>query len=73
MQDKPARWISYSDQLVGSAGHLKPKPVRIFEDSPVSLYIVAASESDEGLVGMMIHFQCIFIYLLYNEIKIEKS
>ena len=25
-------------------------PVRILEDSPFSLYIVAASESDEGLV-----------------------
>ena len=43
------------DQLDGSAGrisslYLRPWPVRIFEDSPFTLYIVAASESDEGLV-----------------------
>ena len=30
--------------------YLKPWPVRIFEDWPFSSYIVAASESDEGLV-----------------------
>ena len=30
--------------------HLKPWPVRIFEDFPFSLYIVTVSESDEGLV-----------------------
>ena len=43
------------DQLDGPAGqtssfYLKPWPVRIFEDFTFSLYIVAASESDEGLV-----------------------
>ena len=53
--DGSARWISWMDQLDKSAGrtsslYLKPWPVRIFEDSPFSLYIVAASESDEGLV-----------------------
>ena len=42
--------------LDGSAGrisslYLKPWPVRIFEDITFSLYIVAASESDEGLVS----------------------
>ena len=30
--------------------YLKPWPVSIFEDFPFSLYNVAASESDEGLV-----------------------
>ena len=29
---------------------MKPWSVRIFEDFPLSFYIVAASESDEGLV-----------------------
>ena len=47
--------ISWTDQLDGSAGrisslYLKSWPVHIFEDSPFSLYIVAASKSDEGLV-----------------------
>ena len=42
-------------QFVRQAGrtssfYLKPWPVRILEDFPFSLYIVAASESDEGLV-----------------------
>ena len=55
-----ANWISWTDQLDGPAGqtswtdqfffYLKPWPVCIFEDFPFSLYIVAASESDEGLV-----------------------
>ena len=53
--DGIAGQISWTDQLDGSAGqtsslYLKPWPVRIFEDSPLSLYVVAASESDEGLV-----------------------
>ena len=47
--DRPAERTSWTDQLDGSL-YLKPWPVRIFEDSPFSLYIVAASESDEGLV-----------------------
>ena len=43
------------DQLDRPAGqtssfYLKPWPVCIFEDFPFRLYIVAASESDEGLV-----------------------
>ena len=43
-----------TDQLDGPAGwtsslYLKPWPVCIFEDWRFSLYIVAASESDEGL------------------------
>ena len=53
--DGPAGWTSWTEQLDGSAGwtsffYLKPWPVRIFEDFPFSLYIVTASESDEGLV-----------------------
>jgi len=61
--DGSAGWsagqISWTDQLDGSAGrisslYLKPWPVRIFEDSLFSLYIVAASESDEGLVYLSI-------------------
>ena len=53
--DRPARRTSWTDQLDRPAGvtssfYLKPWPVRIFEDYPFSLYIVAASESDEGLV-----------------------
>ena len=55
----PAWLTSWKDQLNGLAGqtswmtssfYLKLWPVRIFEDFPFSLYIVAASESDEGLV-----------------------
>ena len=53
--DGPAGQTGWTDQLDGSAGwisslYLKPWPVCIFEDCPFSLYIVAASESDEGLV-----------------------
>ena len=53
--DRPVVRTSWTDQLDRSSGrtsslYLKPWPVRIFEDSPFSLYIVAASESDEGLV-----------------------
>ena len=53
---RPAGRTSWTDQLDRSAGqtssfYLKPWPVRIFEDFPFSLYIVAASESDEGLVS----------------------
>ena len=53
--DGPAGQTSWTNQLDGPAGqtssfYLKPWPVRIFEDYPFSLYIVAASESDEGLV-----------------------
>ena len=49
--DGSASWISWMDQLDGPAGrtsslYLKPWPFRIFKDW---LYIVAASESDEGL------------------------
>ena len=52
------KWVCYSDQLDGLAGqtssfYLKPWPVRIFEDFPLSLYIVAASESDKGLVLLL--------------------
>ena len=51
----PAGRTSWTDQLDRPAGrtssfYLKPWPVRIFEGFPFSLYIVAASESDEGLV-----------------------
>ena len=53
--DRSAGRTSWMDQLDGRAGqtssfYLKPWPFRIFEDYPFSLYIVAASESDEGLV-----------------------
>ena len=57
--DGPAGRTSWTDQLADqldrpagrtSSFYLKPWPVRIFEDFPFSLYIVAASESDEGLV-----------------------
>ena len=53
--DRPAGRTSWTDQLDRPAGqtssfYLKPWPVRIFEDLPFSLYIVAASESDKGLV-----------------------
>ena len=53
--DGPDGWTSWTDQLDGSAGRtsslsLNPWPVRIFKDFPFSLYIVLASESDEGLV-----------------------
>ena len=50
-----ASQTSWTDQLDGPAGrtsslYLKPWPVRTFKDWHLSLYIVAASESDEGLV-----------------------
>ena len=53
--DKPADQTSWMDQPDGPAGqysslYLAPWSVRIFEDWPVSLYIVTGSESDEGLV-----------------------
>ena len=37
-------------QQATTSFYLKPWPVRLFEDWHLSLYIVAASESDEGLV-----------------------
>ena len=51
----PAGWTNWTDQLGGPAGwtrsfYLKLWPGRISEDLCFSLYIVAASESDEGLV-----------------------
>ena len=54
-----ASLTSWTDQLDGPAGqtssfYLKPWPVCIFEDFPFSLYIVAASESDEGLVCVIV-------------------
>ena len=41
-----------SDQLLRSASflYLKPWLINIFKDGPFSLYMVAASESAEGLV-----------------------
>ena len=61
---RPAGRTSWTDQLDGPAGqtssfYLKPWPVGIFEDFPFSLYIVAASESDKGLV-----FMCL-VYILH--------
>ena len=53
--DGPAGRTSWTDQLDRPAGrtssfYLKPWTVRIFKEFSLSLYIVAASESDEGLV-----------------------
>ena len=57
--DRPVGQISWTGQLYGpadspagqtSSSYLKPWPVRIFKNFPFSLYIVAACESDEGLV-----------------------
>ena len=53
--NESASQTSWTDQLDRPAGqtiffYLKHWSVRIFEDFPFSLYIVAASESDEGLV-----------------------
>ena len=72
--DRPAGWTSWTDQLDGPEGqtswtdqffYLKPCPVRIFEDFPSSLYIVAASESDEDLVYFMSNFfATLFLFLL---------
>ena len=42
LQDRPAGRTS--------SLYLKPWPVRTFKDWHLSLYIVAASESDEGLI-----------------------
>ena len=57
---KPAGQTSWMDELDRpplrtSSFYLKPWPVRIFEDFPFSLYIVAASESAEGLVFVVVH------------------
>ena len=41
---------------------MKPWPVRIFEDFPFSVYIVAASESEEGLV-----WNCNMFYIVLNQ------
>ena len=54
----PSGRTIWTDQMDVSAGqtssfYLKPWPVRIFEDYPFGLYIVAASESDEGLVFIL--------------------
>ena len=67
--DRPSGQTSWTDQLDRSAGqtssfYLKPWPVRIFEDFPFSLYIVAASESDEGLV---LHSEKFTTFLSYFE------
>ena len=56
---EPARWISWTDQLNGSAGgtsslYLKLWPVPIFKVKPFSLYVVAGSESDDGLVFIIL-------------------
>ena len=71
--DVPAGQTSWTDQLDGPAGqtssfYLKPWLVRIFEDFPFSLYIVAAYESDDGLVSIscsiMFFFICIQNYFI---------
>ena len=57
--------MDHLDRTAGrtSSFYLKPWPVRIFEDFPYSLYIVAASESDEGFVwlGSMLSFPDIYL------------
>ena len=57
---------SWTDQPDGPAGrtssfYLKPWPVRIFKDFPFSSYIVAASESDEGLVYIVLDRNILFM------------
>merc|ERR1719347_85675 len=71
--DGPAGRTSWTDQLDGPAGqtssfYLKPWPVCIFKDFPFSLYIVAASESDEGLVNFRLYirvYRKLFFSILY--------
>ena len=66
--DRPAGQTSYF--------YLKPWPVRIFAYFPFSLYIVAASESDKGLVfeklatWAKIAFE---IYLFFGQFKPRHS
>ena len=57
--DGPAGRTSWTDQLNRPAGrtrsfYLKPWPVCLFKDWPFSFYIVTASESDEGLVCLLL-------------------
>ena len=72
--DGPAGRISWMDQLDESAGrisslYLKPWPVCISEDCPFSLYIVADSESDEGLVCWKLSFPA-FVHNLKNVLQL---
>ena len=67
--DGPAGRTSWTNQLDRPAGqtssfYLKPWPVRIFVDFPFSLYIVAASESDEGLVYSISFLDSWFCYII---------
>ena len=59
-------WTDKPDRPAGriSSFYLKPWPVRLVEDFPFSLYIVAASESDEGLVylGLPPNLLLVFLY-----------
>ena len=65
--DGSASRTSWIDQLDGPAGTTS-WPVPIFEDLPFSLYIVAASESDKGLVYLQVIREvstfCILYFLL---------
>ena len=51
-----------------SSVYLKPWPVCIFKDLCFSLYIVAASESDEGLVYIMSNRSTKKLYFEHFEI-----
>ena len=70
----PAGQTSWTDQLDGPAGqtssfYLKPWPVCIFEDWPSSLYIVADSESGEGLVSydtLYLYAKYLLLLIFYN-------
>ena len=69
--DGPAGWTSWTDQLEEPAWrtsslYLKPWPVCIFEDWPFSLYFVAASESDEGLVYIFLAFFDIDFFCIFS-------
>ena len=77
--NRPAERTSWSDQLDVPAGQnswtdqfffLKTWPVCIFEDFPFSLYIVAASESDEALVFLILPSSS---WSLFSEIDLIPS
>ena len=58
-------WTDQRDEPAGqtSSFYLKPWPVRIFKDFPFSLYIVAASESDKGLVKTLLVLLALYKFL----------
>ena len=64
--DGPAGRTSWMDQLHGPDERTswtdQPWPVCILEDLRFSLYIVAASKSDEGSVLYVPIYNCIILY-----------